>query len=189
MKKIIRELPDYTPIAAEDLRLFPDGISWFIANIILMLIAFGFCTMMLAIKTLNIRPDIYVAFGFGVSLVITILCILVTRGHRFPIKYLRAMSLGLLALSLIAVVIFTGTRGNQLHWLSASMALVSYGIVSSPRYYRLAEFYQRAMERQLTTGLTRAEDIRIHYLLQSGNKEDYENARSIVINARERIKK
>lgn len=189
MKNIVRNIPGYTPITPEDLRLFPDGISWFIGNIIIMLIAIAFCSMLFAINFLDIRPDVYVGLGFGLSLVISVLCILITRGHQFPIVYLRMISAGLIVLAIISGFIFLGERGNILHWLGLSAAIVSFSIVSSARYRKLAEFYKRMMERQFSTGLTRAEDIMIHLLLEEGTKEGFENARHMVINAQERIKK
>lgn len=189
MQKFIQELPDYTRIATEDLRLFPDGINWFIANIILMLIATAFGSMKISLDVMGIRPDIYMGLGFGVSVIISVLCILIIRGHLFPIIYLRAISGGLTLLAIFSAVKFFGEPSNILSWLGAIMAIVSLLILTSLRYSNLAKFYKRMMERQRATGLTRAEDIMIHLLLEEGTKEGFENARSIVIHARERIKK
>ena len=189
MKNVTKEIPGYTPIAPEDLRIFPHGISWFVGNIIIMLLAIAFSSLLFALDFLNMRPDVYLGFGFGLSVVSSILCILIIRGNLCPIRYLRVISGGLMLLAVISGLMFFGERGNFLTWLGAIAAVVSQLIVRSEKYYNVAQFYKRMMERQFATGLTRAEDIMINRLLEEGTRDGFENARSIVIKARERIKR
>lgn len=189
MNKMVRNIPDFTPLSGDDLRIFPFRFSWFVANILLMLVALGFGATPLLINHLKIRPDVYMILLFGGSIVISVLCIFIIRGHLFPVRWLQRLSTSLLAMALISALLMFGERRDAVAWVGGAAAILSLLILTHPSYHQIAQFYKRMMERQRSTGLTRAEDIMIHLMIEEGTKDSYENARQIVINAAQRIKK
>lgn len=189
MNKMVKNIPGFTPLSADDLRIFPFRISWFVGNILFMLLALGFGATPFFINYLDIRPDVYMAVLLGGSILVTVLCIFIIRGHLFPVRWLQGLSTGFLMMALASAFLMFGERGNIVAWIGGSAAILSLLILTHPSYHQIAQFYKRMMERQRSTGLTRAEDIMIHLMIEDGTKDSFENARQIVINAAQRIKK
>lgn len=188
MKKVIASIPDYTPLPIEDLRAFPRYVSLFLSNIFIMIGAL-ICTVPPLFSIYSSEPSSYViGILFGFTLATCIFCVLILRGHLTPVKLLAVFSFILTASALIALP-FSDEKHYSTLIIGALTALLSFFIVRSQKYYQVALFWKRMMDRQWETGLTRAEDLMIHLLLEEGTKDGLENARRMVINARKRIKK
>lgn len=189
MKKPAASIPGYAPLPPEDLRIFPPYVSFFLANIFIMLTA-TVCIVMPLLQSYFDEPNAYfIAIPFAISIAISVLCILIVRGKLIPIKLLAVISASEIALGVVCALFVADAQYHTAIWIGVIVAGLSLTIVLSQKYYQVALFWQRMMERQFATGLTRTEDIMINLLLEEGTKEGFENARGIVINARERIKK
>lgn len=188
MKEMHERIPGYAPPPPEDLRIFPPYVSLFLANIFITMIAticsippvFYIVSPELGAQTLGIIV--------GINIIVSILSILILRGHQLPIKLLSALNFGLALLAIIAIF-FSDQKYRISLYIAALAAIISCLIVRSEKYYQVALFWKRMMDRQRKTGLTRAEDIAIHLELEEGTKDGFENAKQIVMSARERIKK
>ena len=182
------KIPGYTPLPPEDLRIFPPYVSLFLANIFITMIA-TVCSIPPVFYIYSLEPGAHIlGIIVGLTLIVSILSILILRGNQFPIKLLAILSSCLVLWALIAIFIVEQKYRISLY-MGAFAAIVSCLIVRSEKYYQVAQFWKRMMDRQWATGLTRAEDIAIHLEPEEGTKEGFENARHMVINAQERIKK